>query len=329
LVLAAPEGDGRTSKGPAPLTVVIPAFNESARLSDGLARLRSATDATGIDLDAVELLVIDDGSTDGTAQRAQLELRALPHARTIVLPYHLGKGAAVRAGMLAATGRKIVFADADMSIDPVHLPELLAALDRADVAVGSRAHEGHVDYGSRLRTDAGRVFNRAVRTFGGVRLADTQCGFKGFNRGPAILLAHLQTTSGYAFDVELLWLSSKLGLRVAEVAVTWCDVPGSSVRPFAHGARMLVDVAVARKRKRYLAAAELDGVVPTRLPTGTVLVELAEGAMLCASVSKLGALRRALGARGRVRCLSLDELAARSPRVVVAVSSTERPNEAG
>lgn len=322
---AAPEGDGTTSKGPAPLTLVIPAFNEFARLPDGLTRLRSAAAATNLDLEAVELLVIDDGSTDGTARQARIELSALPRARTITLPYNLGKGAAVRAGLLAASGRKVVFADADMSIDPVHLPELLAALDHADVAVGSRAHEGHVDYGSRLRTNAGRVFNRAVRTFGGVRLADTQCGFKGFNRGPAILLAHLQTTSGYAFDVELLWLSSTLGLRVAEVPVTWRDIPGSSVRPIAHGASMLVDVAVARRRKRYLAAAELDGVVPTRLPPGTVLVEFAQGAMLCASIASLGVLRRVLGARGRVRCLSLDELAARSPRLVIAVSSTETP----
>ncbi len=319
---AAPEGDGTTSKGQRPLTLVIPAFNESARLPDGLARLRSAADATGIDLVDVELLVVDDGSTDGTAQLADRELRALPHARTITLPHNLGKGAAVRAGLLAATGRKVVFADADMSIDPVHLGDLLSALDRADVAVGSRAHDGHVDYGSRLRTDAGRAFNRAVRLFGGVLLADTQCGFKGFNRGPATLLAHLQTTSGYAFDVELLWLSATLGLRVAEVPVTWRDIPGSSVRPFAHGAAMLVDVAVARRRARFLAACELDGVVPTRLPPGTVLVEFAGGAMLCAAVCEFGALRRAVGARGRVRCLRLDELAARSPRVVLAVSST-------
>jgi glycosyltransferase involved in cell wall biosynthesis len=311
----APKGDGEVTSAPA-LSLVVPAYNESGRLRAGVDRLRSASSSVGLDLATVEVLVVDDGSTDDTVACARELAGDLPLGRVISHDRNLGKGAAVRTGILAAVGRKVVFADADMAIDPIHLPALLDALDRSDVAVGSRAVRGRVDYHSRLRTQAGRAFNLAVRTLGGVNLADTQCGFKGFNRGPALLLAQLQTTSSYAFDVELLWLASRLNLGRAVVPVTWLDVPGSSVRPVHDSARMLLDVVSARRHARFLAVAEVAGPLDATPPHGSVTVTVAGGSLLCGAIADLAVLRKAVGPRTPVRCISFEALVARSPSFV-------------
>jgi len=295
------------------LTLVVPTFNEADRLGHGLDRLRRAAAEGALDLETTELLIVDDGSLDDTHATARRQVGQFPNARIMTFARNQGKGAAVRAGILRAAGDKVAFADADMAIDPSLLPSLLEALDRVPVAVGSRAVHGHVDYGTRLRTDAGRVFNLAVRAIGGVHLADTQCGFKGFRRGPALLLALLQTTQGYAFDVELLWLAERLGLDVEVVPVTWLDVPGSTVRVVQDSSRMLVDLVAARRRDRYVAVCELDGALPEKAPAGTVVVRSSRATLLCGEVSALGDLRAAQGPRGRVRLASLDELVALVP----------------
>jgi glycosyltransferase involved in cell wall biosynthesis len=294
-------------------TLVIPTFNEAARLDDGIARLRDAERRGAVDLSTTEVLFVDDGSTDDTVAAARRHADALADARVLSHPRNLGKGAAVRTGILAARGSCVVFADADMAIDPTLLPHLLAALDLSPIAVGSRAVKGHVDYGSRLRTEAGRAFNLAVRAVGGVRLADTQCGFKGFRRGEALLLCQLQTTRGYAFDVELLQLARRLELEVAVVPVTWLDVPGSSVRVLRDSARMLSDLVAARRRSRWLAVADLDEDVPGPAPMGTVVVHRSDRRLLCGAVSDLGALRRCLGTAGHPRLLALEDLVALAP----------------
>ena len=304
--------EGGNSTTPS-LTLVVPTFNEAARLDDGIARLQDAERRGAVDLSSTELLFVDDGSTDGTASAARRHAESLTDARVISHPRNLGKGAAVRTGMLAARGPRVVFADADMAIDPMLLPSLLAALDTSPIAVGSRAVEGHVDYGSRLRTDAGRAFNLAVRTVGGVELADTQCGFKGFRRGEGQLLCQLQTTRGYAFDVELLWLARCLRLDVAVVPVTWLDVPGSSVRVLRDSARMLADLVLARRRTRWLAAADLDDDWSGPGPSGSVIVRRGDRRVLCGAVADLGSIRRSLGSVGRTRLLGLDDLVALAP----------------
>jgi dolichyl-phosphate beta-glucosyltransferase len=295
------------------LTVIVPTFNEEERLAHGLDRLRRAAGEGAIDLDATELLLVDDGSSDDTRATAHRLAAQFHSARVVTFPRNLGKGAAVRAGILAATGDKVAFADADMAIDPSLLPSLLEALDRVPVAVGSRAVHGHVDYGTRLRTDAGRAFNLAVRAIGGVHLADTQCGFKGFRRGPALLLALLQTTQGYAFDVELLWLADRLGLEVEVVPVTWLDVPGSSVRVVRDSSRMLLDLVAARRRSRWVAARELDDTPLDAVPTGTVVLRSSRTSLLCGEVAALGMLRGAASQSGRTRLVSLAELEALAP----------------
>jgi Glycosyl transferase family 2 len=300
------------SEAPA-LTLIVPTFNEADRLAHGLDRLRGAAGEGAVDLDATELLLVDDGSSDDTRATAHRLATQFPNARVVTFPRNLGKGAAVRAGILAATGDKVAFADADMAIDPSLLPSLLEALDRVPVAVGSRAVHGHVDYGTRLRTDAGRVFNLAVRAIGGVHLADTQCGFKGFRRAPALLLALLQTTQGYAFDVELLWLADRLGLEVEVVPVTWLDVPGSSVRVVRDSSRMLLDLVAARRRSRWVAVLELDETPLEAAPTGTVVLRSSRTSLLCGEVAALGALRGAASRNGRARLVSLAELESLAP----------------
>jgi glycosyltransferase involved in cell wall biosynthesis len=295
------------------LTLVVPTFNEGDRLAHGLDRLRGAAAEGAVELATTELLLVDDGSQDDTHATAQRLADQFPRARVVTFPRNLGKGAAVRAGILEATGDKVAFADADMAIDPSLLPSLLEALDRVPVAVGSRAVHGRVDYGTRLRTDAGRAFNLAVRAIGGVHLADTQCGFKGFRRGPALLLALLQTTQGYAFDVELLWLATRLRLEVEVVPVTWLDVPGSSVHVVQDSVHMLLDLVAARRRSRWVAVCDVDGGMPVDAPRGTVLLRASRATLLCAEISALGRLRAVAGPTGRARLASLDELVALAP----------------
>jgi glycosyltransferase involved in cell wall biosynthesis len=308
-----PPAPEREATEPPALSLVVPTFNEANRLTQGLDRLRGAAAEGAVDLATTELLLVDDGSSDDTRRTAARLADRFPLARVVTFPRNQGKGSAVRAGILAASGEKVAFADADMAIDPSLLPSLLDALDRVPVAVGSRAVHGRVDYGTRVRTDAGRAFNLAVRTVGGVRLADTQCGFKGFRRGPALLLALLQTVQGYAFDVELLWLAGRLGLEVEVVPVTWLDVPGSTVHVVRDSSRMLLDLVAARRRPRYVAALEVDGTLPAVVPPATVVVRADNGTMLCGAVGALGDLRSVAGPGAVTRLCSLDELVDRVP----------------
>jgi dolichyl-phosphate beta-glucosyltransferase len=226
------------------LSVVIPAYNEATRLPRALPALFDA-----VDQDHTEVIVVDDGSTDRTADVARDALAAIPHGRLLRYPMNAGKGAAVRFGVSRARGHVIAFADADMAADPRDLRRLVAALDTADVAVGSRAVPGAVVAGgSRARAVAGRAFNRYARAATGLAIADSQCGFKAF-RGPvAKVLFHLSQVNGFAFDVELLLLAARLGFRISEVPVHWTAVPESHVQPVRDGARMAADVLRSRRR---------------------------------------------------------------------------------
>jgi hypothetical protein len=230
---------------PLDLTVVVPAYNEADRLEEGLPRLARSLGA--VPGRRVEVVVVDDGSTDGTAARAEHLAGLFTRARVLRQPANRGKGAAVRAGVAAARAPEVAFMDADMSIDPDQLGALVAALGRADVAIGSRAGpDGAVDYDSRWRTTMGRAFNRLVNAVTGVGLADTQCGFKAFRTPVARLLFHLGVVDRFAFDVEVLAWARHLGLAVAEVPVTWRHVADSSVRPLTDPLSMLADVLRAR-----------------------------------------------------------------------------------
>jgi glycosyltransferase involved in cell wall biosynthesis len=204
-------------------TIVIPAWNEAARIEAAVRSARAWLDGHG----GGELLVVDDGSTDATAARAE----ALG-ATVIRFPANRGKGAAVRAGMLAAAGDPVLFADADLST-PIEAWELLRPRHDAgaDVVFGVRTRES-----VRVRQGLGRVLlgragNWLVRGLlaGGVR--DTQCGFKSFRRAAARAVFERVTIERFGFDMEVLVIARRRGLRLETVPVPWTNDPRSTVRP--------------------------------------------------------------------------------------------------
>jgi dolichyl-phosphate beta-glucosyltransferase len=231
------------------VTLVVPAFNEARRLADGFARLEPVIERLGAD--QVEVVVVDDGSTDDTRGAIARVYGHLTHLRVVVQPQNRGKGAAVRLGIGAARGRSVVVADADMSIRPEHIPEMLSALERAEIAPGSRVVEGHVTYDSLVRTLSGRVFNRLVRHYAHTALRDTQCGCKAFRLGPARVIALLGFLERFAYDAEVFYLAGRLGLSVEPVPVTWDHVVGSSLRVGHDSLQMLSDLR-SLPRTRYL-----------------------------------------------------------------------------
>ena len=233
---------------PLDLTIVVPAFNEAHRLGAGMQRFDAAVSAGAVDLDRTELLVVDDGSTDGTAGEAEKLLSPLPHHRVIRLPWNQGKGAAVRVGIAASRATHTAYMDADMAIDPMAVPSLLDGLAVHDVAIGSRAlPDSMVETTYIVRTLMGRLFNELVTSGTGLGLKDTQCGFKAFRTPVARLLFHLVRIDRFAFDVEVLARARRLGLSITEVPVHWKHVEGSTVHPLHDSVTMVADVYRSRR----------------------------------------------------------------------------------
>ena len=257
-----------TSSTEAPsLSVIVPAYDEEARIVPTLRRISAYLDERGEDH---ELIVVDDGSRDRTRE-VVAELGAeLPRLRLLALDRNAGKGAAVRAGVLASRGREVLFSDADLSTPIEELARLRAGLDAgADVAIGSRVAAGDVARRQRLgRRLQGRGFHLVVRALGFRslgRIRDTQCGFKLF-RGPvARLLFSEVTLAGFAFDVELLALAHPR-FRVDEIAVAWSHADGSKVRPGIDAARMVRDLI--RLRWRWLTRGRPAGALPAPADQG-------------------------------------------------------------
>jgi glycosyltransferase involved in cell wall biosynthesis len=213
------------SHGAPAFSLVVPAFNESARLTATLERCIAWLESA---LPSWEIIVVDDGSGDDTRRVATEFSRREPRVRVLAEAHH-GKGAAVRKGMLAARGDWRFFADADLSMDLSHLPRFLAA--GADVAIASREAPGAERVGEPLsRHLIGRVFNAVVRLLVVPGIRDTQCGYKLFTASAAERLFSVSRLDGFAFDVELLFLARRSGLVVKEVPVTWHHRPGSRVR---------------------------------------------------------------------------------------------------
>lgn len=219
---------------------IIPAYNEGARLEEGFARFAPTLETLGHD--NVEVLIVDDGSSDDTLRQAQRVYGHLSHLRVVKQDSNLGKGAALRLGIALASGANVITADADMAIHPHHATEIIGALARVDLAPGTRAIDGHIRYEQRLRTWAGALFNRLARHYTGTYLRDTQCGFKGFRLASARVLALLSMVEGFAFDLEVLYLADQLALSVEPQLVTWDDVRGSSVSVGRDSWQMLNDM---------------------------------------------------------------------------------------
>jgi glycosyltransferase involved in cell wall biosynthesis len=228
------------------VSLIIPAYNEAARLHSGFSRLLQAERDGTIDLERLDVIYVDDGSTDATPEIASQIAASIPHGRVLVQETNRGKGAAIRAGVASATTKDLAFTDADFAIDPRQLKSLIAALDDNAVAIGSRAVRGHVDYGNPLRTFAGRSFNRLIRSVSKVDFRDTQCGFKALRSAHAKVLFHVAEIQRFAFDVEILARAQSLGWSIGEVAVSWRDVSGSQVHLAKDSIEMLYELIEAR-----------------------------------------------------------------------------------
>ena len=237
-----------------PVSVVVPAFNEARRLPWSLpALLRTMRDVPG-----AEVIIVDDGSTDETAAIADGLLRDSPNSQVIRLPWNSGKGAAVRTGVAAATGEAIVFMDADMAADIEDLPLLLAGLEHAEVALGSRRLGRGVERSVSRRLGSW-AFNQLTRALVDLDLADTQCGFKAFRRSEAKILFSLARANGFGFDVEVLAIARSIGYRIVEVPVRWSEEPGGTFRAARHTPPMLAELAWARRYARRAGASTLAG----------------------------------------------------------------------
>lgn len=221
------------------LSVVIPAYNEESRLPTTLETLRGYLSGR-----EHEVVVVDDGSSDRTAEVAErFGCRVVRH------PRNLGKGAAVKSGVLASRGNPVLVTDADLAAPITELPKLEKALKSgADIAIGSREDPGaEVKRASFKRKLAGKVFNLLVRLLTGLPYRDTQCGFKLFQGEAARALFSLAGCSGYCFDVEVLLLARELGFKVEEVGMEWHDRPGSKVRLLRDGWKMFRELLELRK----------------------------------------------------------------------------------
>lgn len=227
------------------LSVVIPAYNEAGRLPGTLEQVLAHLSHHG---PSFEVLAVDDGSTDHTAELVKRIAARDERVRLIREP-HRGKGAAVRSGALAAVGRRVIFCDADLS-SPVEeltrLPKLLGEAS-VQVVIASREGQGANRVGEPFyRHLMGRVFNFVVRTLAVPGVRDSQCGLKCFTHQAARDIFTRQTVEGFGFDVEILFLARKRGYRIREVPVTWRHVPASRVDPLRDTLRMLSDVLRVR-----------------------------------------------------------------------------------
>lgn len=230
------------------LSVVIPAYNETRRLPETLWRVLGYLRGLG---GPFEVVVADDGSSDGTGERAQ----AAGSEVRVVRIAHAGKGAAVRSGVLATAGDLVLVTDADLSTPIEELERLQQALhDGADLAIGSRRLAfSRVQLEQPLhRRCMGRAFSLLVQllVLRGVR--DTQCGFKLFRGSLARAVFSAAHVDSFAYDIEAILLARRLGARVAEVPVEWRDAADSRVRPVRDAAAMFCELLAIRRRARIL-----------------------------------------------------------------------------
>ena len=232
------------------LSVVIPTYNKAIRIAATLGSIASYLSKKPF---ASEVVVVDDGSTDGTADAARAALAAFAGrlgSEVIRREENRGKGASVKEGVLAAAGAVVLFTDDDLSTPIEECDKLLAALEAgADAAIGSRAlaaSEIRVRQ-RRPREWMGKAFNLLVRLLVIKGYPDTQCGFKAFRREAARSVFSRLQTDGFAFDVEVLVLSRELGYRVAQIPVVWSDVRPSRVRIFKGSWGMLRELGRIRR----------------------------------------------------------------------------------
>ena len=238
---------------PVSLTIVIPCYNEAARIDllyEGMAAFLAACEGT------VTLIIVDDGSTDDTGYLLARHrvYDTYKHLIRLLTQPNKGKGAALQQGVQAATGEYVLTLDADMATSPLDLLDWLhswgGTIAPGTVFIGSREHPRSVLKHAGNRKFIGHVFNRIIRLLTPLQLNDTQCGFKLYPALAAKKHFHTLQTPGWAHDVELLYKMQEDGLRIVEMPITWSAVPGSKIRVLRDGWRMLVETIHIVMRQR-------------------------------------------------------------------------------
>jgi dolichyl-phosphate beta-glucosyltransferase len=249
-------------------SIVIPAYNEGARLGATLKKVLSYTHARGWD---AEVIVVNDGSRDNTSDIVREYAAANPALRLVENPGNRGKGFSVRMGMLSARGRIVLFSDADLSSPIEEAPKLLQALQAgADIAIGSRwlRAETQTQRQPLYRQLFGRIFNLLLRLTLGLQFKDTQCGFKAFKRPAIQAIFPLQKIERWGFDPEILFLARKFGFKVQEVPVAWGHSGGTRINPLIDGSRMFMEMLHIRWND---FTGKYDGQSPTAVPATKTL----------------------------------------------------------
>jgi glycosyltransferase involved in cell wall biosynthesis len=227
-------------------SIVIPAYNESARIP---ATLRSVVDHIRAQGWNAEVIVVNDGSRDSTAQLVADFVKSNPEVRLMENPGNRGKGYSVRSGLLQAQGEVVMFTDSDLSAPIEEAGRLFDAIAAgADIAIGSRwLEKGRQTHRQPFyRRFFGRCFNAVTRSIMGLRFADTQCGFKAFTRAAAQTVFQLQTIERWGFDPEILFIALKRGYRVIEVPVSWAHDERTRMSYLKDGMKMLEEIAIIR-----------------------------------------------------------------------------------
>jgi glycosyltransferase involved in cell wall biosynthesis len=227
-------------------SIVVPAYNESTRLGSSLEKILAYVQKRGWQ---AEILVVDDGSRDNTAEIARSFVRRYGAVRLIENPGNRGKGYSVRNGMLHASGDKLLFTDADLSSPIEESEKLFAALDDgAEVAMGSRwlQRELQTERQPLHRQFLGRLFNFVLRMILGLKYKDTQCGFKAFTRKAGEVIFPRQQIERWGFDPEILYLARKFRLKTVEVPVGWAHDDRSKINPVVDGVKMATELLRVR-----------------------------------------------------------------------------------
>jgi len=231
-----------TSSYQVDVSIVIPAYNEERRLPPTLIDMIDYFDRQPF---SYEIIVVDDGSRDGTGEVVRKFERVREQVKLIHLPKNQGKGHAVRLGVLNSHGKIVLFADADGATPIEEFSKLFSVVSSGvDIAIGSRAL---ASLNTKVSTSVhrrllGRIFNRWVNTVLLPDITDTQCGFKMFTRDAALFLFRRQNSDRFSFDVEVLYIATKAALQIKEVAINWNNIPGSKVNLVVDSLRMLRDV---------------------------------------------------------------------------------------
>ncbi len=235
------------------ISIVIPAYNESERLGPPLKTILEFVSANNSN---AEVIVVDDGSSDDTAQVAENTFAFHPNVATHVIRYeeNKGKGFAVKTGLIGAKGEIALFSDADLSTPIEEMPKLVDPLKNGDfdVAFGSRALDRTLigTHQPWRREQGGKVMNLIIRTLSGLPFADTQCGFKAFNMLKFRPLLDVMQIDRFGFDVEFLFVANHHRLRLAEIPVHWNDVAGSKVSVLRDTRRMINELLQIRRNSR-------------------------------------------------------------------------------